>query len=79
MNLDTESHYLELPTPAGETIKALPAERKQDDTERVKEAKARFADCRKMLKQVVDFQTARFRDALSDFASITGGRSELSG
>ncbi len=48
----------------GKVIKSLPAPRKNDDKEIIKEAKSLFSNSKKELKQVLAMQTTRFYEAL---------------
>ena len=48
----------------GKQVKALPEPRKTDDPEKIKDAKAQWAACKKELKQVMDLQSARLYEAM---------------
>lgn len=55
---------LVLLNPEGKEIKALPAARKTDNEEQIKETKKLFSSSKKELKQVIDLQTARLHEAM---------------
>lgn len=50
--------------PEGKEIKALPAARKTDNEELIKESKKLLSSSKKELKQVIDLQTARLYEAM---------------
>ncbi|WP_224556250.1 DUF4132 domain-containing protein [Pectobacterium versatile] len=55
---------LVLLNPEGKEIKALPAARKTDNEEQIKEAKKLFSSSKQELKQVIDLQTARLYESM---------------
>ncbi|GKW11572.1 hypothetical protein PEC301899_18540 [Pectobacterium carotovorum subsp. carotovorum] len=55
---------LVLLNPEGKEIKALPAARKTDNEEQIKDAKKLFSSSKKELKQVIDLQTARLYESM---------------
>lgn len=55
---------VELRSPDGKVIKALPNPRQDDDAEQVKASKAAWAAAKKSLKSVVDLQSERLYEAL---------------
>ncbi|MBA0165593.1 DUF4132 domain-containing protein [Pectobacterium versatile] len=55
---------LVLLNPEGKEIKALPAARKMDNEEQIKEAKKLFSSSKQELKQVIDLQTARLYESM---------------
>nr|WP_314265027.1 DUF4132 domain-containing protein [uncultured Moellerella sp.] len=55
---------LVLLNPEGKEIKALPAARKNDNEEQIKEAKKLLTSSKKELKQVLELQTARIYEAM---------------
>lgn len=55
---------LVLLNPEGKELKALPAARKTDNEEQIKEAKKLFSSSKKELKQVIDLQTARLYESM---------------
>lgn len=50
--------------PEGKEIKALPAARKTDDEDKIKESKKLLTSSKKELKQVIELQTARLYEAM---------------
>nr|WP_306423601.1 DUF4132 domain-containing protein [Proteus terrae] len=50
--------------PEGKEVKALPAARKNDDAELIKEAKKLFTSSKKELKQVIELQSVRLYEAM---------------
>jgi hypothetical protein len=60
----TEAFTLELRSPAGKVVKALPAQRASDDDEAYAEAKRQLKESRAELKAVVALQTQRFTEAM---------------
>ncbi|AYG99605.1 DUF4132 domain-containing protein [Pectobacterium parmentieri] len=55
---------LVLLNPEGKEIKALPAARKTDNEEQIKDAKKLFSSSKKELKQIIDLQTARLYESM---------------
>ncbi|EKT62984.1 DUF4132 domain-containing protein [Providencia burhodogranariea] len=51
-------------SPEGKEIKALPAARKTDDQEQIKESKKLLTSSKKELKQVIELQSARLYEAM---------------
>ncbi len=60
----TEAFTLELANPEDKAIKALPAQRQDDDPEMYKAAKAQLSASRKELKQIVALQRSRLYEAM---------------
>ncbi|GHH66344.1 DUF4132 domain-containing protein [Promicromonospora soli] len=60
----TDAFSLELRSPAGKVVKALPAKRASDDDEAYAEAKRQLKESRAELKAVVSLQSQRFAEAM---------------
>ena len=64
VNPKTAAYGIDLFTPDGKPLKALPTPGASDDAELSKEARAQLTVSKKELKQVVDLQTARLFEAM---------------
>jgi hypothetical protein len=60
----TDAFTLELRSPTGKVVRALPAKRASDDDEAYAEAKRQLKESRAELKAVVSLQTQRFAEAM---------------
>lgn len=61
--MDTKQKLV-LFNPEGKEVKTLPAARKNDDADLIKEAKKLFTSSKKELKQVIELQTVRLYEAM---------------